>query len=450
MKELKNSYQLQYSRGILKISPVDSTILSLLKPWHKGDGLVLNAIDYRLVYRRLAKSKIPFIDKARNYNDLDFNFTASKLYGYQQTAMDGWLKEKRGVINIPTGAGKTMIAAHIIANTKRSTIVAVPTIDLMQQWHKTLSGFFDCPIGRLGGGFAEVLPITITTYDSMVNKASLLGSKFCLVILDEVHHATSSVRAKALTKFIAPYRLGLTATLNEDPEIVARLKKLVGPVVNSLAVANLTGKYLAPYDLEIIEVELTPEERDEYENCRQNYLSYRKKLNLSPSASWQTFVLRASSNEEGRKAMQDFRRQKLIAYNASEKYVKLDEILQKHDKQKILIFTNDNASAKAISAKFNIPLLIHSTMKIKRKEILDKFRSGSEQVIVSSRVLNEGIDVPEAKVAIVFSGSGTTREHRQRLGRVLRQSGGQRATLYELVSAETNETYTSLRRNIGL
>ncbi len=78
--------------------------------------------------------------------------------------------------------------------------------------------------------------------------------------------------------------------------------------------------------------------------------------------------------------------------------------------------------------------------------MLDAFRSGALPVLVTSRVLNEGIDVPEARVGVVVSGSGSVREHVQRLGRLLRPSAGKLATLYELVSVGTSEAYTSERR----
>ena len=74
------------------------------------------------------------------------------------------------------------------------------------------------------------------------------------------------------------------------------------------------------------------------------------------------------------------------------------------------------------------------------------FRSGEYPVLVTSKVLNEGVDVPEASIGIIVSGSGSIREHVQRLGRILRKSSGKQATLYELVSQGTSEYYVSERR----
>jgi superfamily II DNA or RNA helicase len=65
---------------------------------------------------------------------------------------------------------------------------------------------------------------------------------------------------------------------------------------------------------------------------------------------------------------------------------------------------------------------------------------------VTSKVLNEGVNVPEANVAIVLSGSGSVREHVQRLGRILRRGEDKTAVLYELVAAGTSEERVSDKR----
>jgi superfamily II DNA or RNA helicase len=93
-----------------------------------------------------------------------------------------------------------------------------------------------------------------------------------------------------------------------------------------------------------------------------------------------------------------------------------------------------------------IPAITHQTKVTERSEILGGLRSGTYSAVVTSKVLNEGVDVPDANVAVVMSGSGSVREHVQRLGRVLRKRGDKRAVLYELVTADTGETFTSERR----
>ncbi len=110
------------------------------------------------------------------------------------------------------------------------------------------------------------------------------------------------------------------------------------------------------------------------------------------------------------------------------------------------MFTQDNATAYDVSRRFLIPAITHQTKVTERSEILAGLAEGTYTAVATSKVLNEGVDVPSANVAIVMSGSGSVREHVQRLGRILRKHGDKRAVLYELVTAGTGETFTSERR----
>ena len=124
----------------------------------------------------------------------------------------------------------------------------------------------------------------------------------------------------------------------------------------------------------------------------------------------------------------------------------VDRLLQRHRGQRMIIFTNDNLTAYQISSLFLIPCITHQTKIKERRHLIGRFTDGSLPVLVTSRVLNEGVDLPAAEVAIVMSGTGTVREHVQRLGRILRPSKGKQAMLYELVAQDTAEEYTSRRR----
>ena len=95
---------------------------------------------------------------------------------------------------------------------------------------------------------------------------------------------------------------------------------------------------------------------------------------------------------------------------------------------------------------FLLPLITHETKAKERKLILENFRQGKWPFLVNSRVLNEGVDVPEANVAVIISGTATVREHVQRLGRILRKKDNKTAVLYEIITANTGEVYTSKKR----
>jgi superfamily II DNA or RNA helicase len=117
-----------------------------------------------------------------------------------------------------------------------------------------------------------------------------------------------------------------------------------------------------------------------------------------------------------------------------------------HRADRSIVFTEDNATAYLVSRRFLVPAITHQTKVKERSAILSALAAGTIGAVVTSKVLNEGVDVPDANVAVVLSGSGSVREHVQRLGRILRKKDGKRAVLYELVTANTTEELTSDRR----
>jgi superfamily II DNA or RNA helicase len=136
-----------------------------------------------------------------------------------------------------------------------------------------------------------------------------------------------------------------------------------------------------------------------------------------------------------------------IALGTEAKLRILAELLAQHYPEQTLIFTNDNATVYRISQTFLIPAITHQTPVKERHAILQQFREGTYKTLVASHVLNEGVDVPEANVAILLSGTGSAREYIQRLGRVLRKGKTQKvAVLYEVVAEETTEESVSRRR----
>jgi len=157
-------------------------------------------------------------------------------------------------------------------------------------------------------------------------------------------------------------------------------------------------------------------------------------------------LMRASQTAPGVRALAAYRRQRELSVAAAGKLDHVERLLALHRNERALVFTQDNATAYAVSRRFLVPVITHQTKVKERSDILERFRNGQYSVISTSKVLNEGVDVPDASIAIVISGSGSVREHVQRLGRVLRRRGDKQAILYELVSARTAETYTSERR----
>lgn len=349
---------------------------------------------------------------------------------------------------LPTGSGKSFLAALAMEQVQRSTLILAPTIDLILQWQRNLEETFGQKVGLLGGGSHEIEEITVATYDSARIHAEALGNRFGFLIFDECHHLPSPGYTEMARSYLAPYRLGLTATPNQEEEKLALLAEVLGPVIYNRQIQHLSGEFLAPYRVEMVPVELTEEEWEEYQYHRDLYKAFRDTVptGFGMKSSWSKFVMQASRSVEGREALASFRKQKEISNSASGKLIELAKILRRHSAERILIFTHDNKTAYRIASMFLLPLITHETKAKERKEILNNFKKGRWPYLVNSRVLNEGVDVPEAGVAVVLSGTGTVREHVQRLGRILRNQEGKQAVLYELVSQGTTEIYTSKRR----
>jgi superfamily II DNA or RNA helicase len=157
-------------------------------------------------------------------------------------------------------------------------------------------------------------------------------------------------------------------------------------------------------------------------------------------------LIHSAQSEEGRRAMKAYRNQKKIALGTDSKMRVLQDLLVRHKHDKVLIFTAENEMVYQISRDYLIPAITHETNVKERKFWLDAFNKGDVLALATSKVLNEGVNIPDASVAVILSGSGSSREHIQRLGRILRKKGDKQAVLYEVVARNTSEEYTSSKR----
>ncbi len=408
------------------------------------------ASSYAPLVLALKERGLSFDDEARKYTELDFGVRAHREpRPFQSEALDALKQARgRGIVVLPTGAGKTHVAIMAIDKWRRSTLVVAPTLDLVRQWYDILRTSFGVEVGVVGGGEYSLRPLTVTTYDSAYLHMENLGARFGLVVYDECHHLPAEAYSLSAQQCLAPFRLGLTATLERADGREAVLSKLIGPVVYRKEIVELSGEYLSDYETERVTLSLSPSERAEYDAERLIYVGFLRSqgIRMSSAQGWMEFVQRSSRGEAGRRAMQAYRRQRELALAAPAKIEYLEFLLHVHRGDLALVFTQDNATAYQISRRFLVPAITHQTKVSERSEILERFGKGEYGVVVTSKVLNEGVDVPEANVAVIVSGSGSVREHVQRLGRILRRREGKRAHLYELVSGDTTETYTSAKR----
>lgn len=407
------------------------------------------AWSYRETVLGLRDQGVTFKDQARDYQPLSLQLVRPiSPRPHQSAALKAWNDaSKRGVVQLPTGAGKTFLAIMAIVQTQRPTLVVVPTIDLLHQWQELLAAYLGIEIGALGGGERQVLPITVATYDSTVLLIESIGHRFGLLVIDECHHLPAPQYQAAATGAIAAFRLGLSATVARSDGKEADIYKLLGPLVYDGRIDQMVETVLSPYDVVSREVPMTAEEEQRYKDSRAIYTSFLRRAGVDfARGGWIEFVKRAARMPGGREAMKAYREQKRLAQASTAKLGELWQILQAHPGEKVIVFTEDNEMAYRVGVEFVLPVLTHHTKLKERKKMLAAFRAGEILVIVTSKVLNEGVDVPDASVGVVISGSGGVREHVQRLGRILRHRPGKKAVLYELVSKGTGETYVNQRR----
>ena len=411
----------------------------------RTNSLRAQALNYYDIIRYLRESDIEYTDQVFELiPSPHFIVKDVSLRDYQQKALNRWKKVgMRGCIVLPTGAGKTILGIKSIETVNSAVLVVVPTLDLMHQWTEVISSYItNTSIGNLGGGSEEIEAITVATYDSAYIRAPSLGNRFSFVIFDEVHHLAAPGYRSIAEQLAAPYRLGLTATIEREDKLHLDFPKLVGGgVVFEIHPTELAkSRHLASYEIKRMQVELTPQEQNEYQKNFGTYQLCLKKLGIRMHyhGSFRRLIMMSTKNKVAREALLARNKAMDIALNSQSKLKVLRNILAENSGVKTIIFTQHNSLVYSIANEFLIPAITHRT------------------AIVTSKVLDEGVDVPDAKLGIIVSGTGSGREYIQRLGRLLRpklastDGPDQKAKLIEIISSNTRETGTSERRKKAL
>lgn len=371
---------------------------------------------------------------------------------YQEEALAAWLaSDGHGVVILPTGAGKTVLALMAIAQLNLRTLIVVPTIELLYQWRDALRerlGMSKQAIGIIGDGHHERRMVTIITYASAGLPESPIGGTG-LLICDEAHHLPSASYRSIPKRSGARYRLGITATPERSDGAETALIHLIGPIVYQRSPNELSQEgHLAKFREKRIYVNLQPEEALRYAALITEwkwFVARNRTLLARGGDFFGELIRRSGSDPSARQALRAHHQARMIALNAEDKLQEVARLLAHHRNDKVLIFSEYTALVDRISRALFIPALTYRTAPDERKAILQAYRAGAYSKLVAGRILNEGVDIPDANIAIVVSGNSTPREHIQRLGRVIRPKSSE-AVLYELVTRYTSEVSTARRR----
>jgi superfamily II DNA or RNA helicase len=441
---------LEYKKGTIVVKGLDTLPYTTLDT--RSNYLYSNGINYKKITQYLNENDIKYEDKVLDLLPLGrLSKSNVKLRDYQQDAVENWCNEKRGSIVLPTGAGKTIIGLKIIEILNLPTLIIVPTLDLIKQWTKVLSQSFHIEIGIIGGGTEYIQPITVSTYDSAYIKAPSIGNKFLLMVFDEVHHLPAPSYRLIAETFVAPFRLGLTATIEREDHLEEDFPYLIGKSAFKITAKELAkNNYLAKYTIERKQTFMSAKEYLEYKENMTIYHTCLRKVGLKMNShnAFKRLIMISSSNKLARRALVARNKAIDIALNSKSKMNEIRKILAENKDIKTIIFTQHNKLVYEISNDFLIPFITHKSSKEEREDVITGFKDGRYKAIVTSKVLDEGIDVPDAQVGILVSGTGSSREFIQRLGRLLRpKNDNNQARLFEIVSGGTSEALTSERRH---
>lgn len=392
------------------------------------------------------------------------------LYTWQREALTAWAAAGQcGVVEAVTGSGKTRVAIAAIAYAvaeQRHVVVLVPTVELQRQWTDELNRWLPgVRVGGVGGGrddgFTGGVRVLVALVHSASRRQLTRPGHAALLVADECHRYAAETFSRALHPAYTS-RLGLTATYERDDGAHERyLDGYFGRVVYRLWYDRaLREKVIAPFDVALVGVELSRAERATYDEHSDGLDHAARRLcGLSPelrelsSVEFLKAVSQLAVLDDGdqvtlaaRAYMFHYSRRRGLLADTAAKYRLLTElapvIAAAHGS---LVFTQTQQSARqateTLAALGIATTAVYSGLdSSERHERMADFRAGAVRMLAAPRVLDEGVDVPEADLAVIVAANRSRRQLVQRLGRVVRRKyDGRPGRLVVLYAADTVE-----------
>ena len=337
---------------------------------------------------------------------LDVELT-TELRDYQRDWVEQFLEQRSGVFVGPSGAGKTVAAVGALVAVGGETLVLVPSRELAAQWREALfehTTLDPDDVGEYHGGEKEIRPVTVATYQTagMDRHRSLFDRReWGLVVYDEVHHIPSRVYRRS-ADLQSRHRLGLSATPVREDDREREIFTLIGPPIGTDWDALFEAGFVQEPEVEIRYVPWTDE------TARNEWAS-----------------------ADGRE------RHRLAAENPA-KIEEVRHLLAERPAAKALVFVDYLDQGESLADALDAPFVSGETPHGERERLFQEFRDGDRRTLVVSRVGDEGIDLPNAELAVVASGlGGSRRQGAQRAGRTMRPAGS--ALVHVLATRGTSE-----------
>ena len=368
-----------------------------------------------------------------------------KLRDWQEKAFPLWWANKRGIVKVVTGGGKTIFAIHCLTKyleeeRSKSILIVVPSIALLDQWHEVMSQTFDSKDITINGGGEQpedITKICITTVDSVKNIINKVDAENTLLVVDECHKIGTEKRGEMLTNnWHATLGLSATPERDYDDNFYIIIKRILGDIIFDYDYIDAReDEVIVNFKLLYGYAAMLPEEEDKYTKFTKNI---QRRAATIGGSNMNDYPLK----------MLIFNRARLVK-NSKNRIPYGVELLLKHKRESWIVFTENKKQAKEFNKIINkkgFKSGIYNTdlNDEERLHNLTAFKNRELNVLVSCTALDEGFDMPEADGAMILSASSSKRQRIQRMGRVLRITANKENALIVTVYSSKTE-FTKLR-----
>jgi DNA excision repair protein ERCC-3 len=376
----------------------------------------------------LSGDPLPFALRTRTLGGQDFAPRPYQRAAAEAFYRGGTVLGGSGVVVLPCGAGKTVVALAAMSLVGEKTLVLTTNTVAVRQWRDELLDKTDLrpeQVGEYTGEEKSVRPVTISTYQMLTWRRAkseafehftlFSRENWGLVVYDEVHLLPAPI-FRVTAALQARRRLGLTATLVREDGKEDEVFCLIGP-----------KRYDVPWKV--------LEDKGFIAAARCTEVRVSLDVTLKPAY--------ASAG-----AREKFR----VASENPAKVGVVQRILARHPEGRVLVIGQYLDQLAGLARHLAAPLITGKTPNAERERLYERFRRGDERILIVSKVGNFAIDLPDANVAIQISGTfGSRQEEAQRLGRILRpKSDGSAASFYAIVTHGSRDQEFAQKRQLFL
>lgn len=346
-----------------------------------------------------------------------------ELKEYQKKGLGSLFLNSSGILVAPCGGGKTVTGISLMVTVKQPTIILVHTQDLMFQWQRELASkaVLPCPVGQWGAGEKVRENVTVATIQTIVRMppadARDLLSTFGCVILDEAHHCPAETFLQVMNLCPSKFRFGLTATPSRKDGLEFLMFDTIGPIV-----------------YEITDSDLENEGRSQNCSVIQKVTKFNSRFAID---EWAQLISELTK---------DFDRNTLIAETIHHDWMSGQFPI-------VISERTSHCSDLAIMLSrrgMNAQLLTGSVPKKQRQDLIARAVSGLVDVIIATKVADEGLDIPNLSSIHLVTPTSNAEKIKQRVGRIRRPVEGKKSLVYEYIDSTHSQLNSMAKKRLRM